>query len=125
MLRRRAAFEAAREGVSENSARTAVELVHGALAWIPARLTALGYALGGSFDDALNSWRTLSLRDKASLHDGNERIAAAVGKAAMTGFLEQPANSSAAARNALRLVTRTVFIWVTVIALMTIFGWAV
>jgi membrane protein required for beta-lactamase induction len=25
----------------------------------------------------------------------------------------------------MRLVTRTLFIWVTVIALMTIFGWAV
>ena len=34
----------------------------------------------------------------------------------MTGFLDQPPNSSAAARNAMRLVSRTLFIWVTIIA---------
>jgi len=54
----------------------------------------------------------------------NDEVVARVGKAAMTGFLDEPPNSSAAARNSLRLVERTLFIWVTVIALLTIFGWA-
>jgi membrane protein required for beta-lactamase induction len=52
-------------------------------------------------------------------------LAGGVGRAAMSGILDEPANSSQAARNAMRLVTRTLFLWMIVIALMTIFGWAV
>ncbi|MBN1237292.1 MAG: regulatory signaling modulator protein AmpE [Gammaproteobacteria bacterium] len=125
LLRRRAAFEAARHTPKAEAALPAIEIVHGALALIPARLAALGYALAGSFDDAIDCWRGLGRPEGRPLHEGNARIVAAVGKAAMTGYLEQPANSSAAARNSLRLVMRTLFIWVTVIALMTLFGWAV
>jgi membrane protein required for beta-lactamase induction len=43
----------------------------------------------------------------------------------MTRALEEPTNSSAGARNAMRLVTRTLFLWITLLALMTIAGWAV
>ena len=125
LLRRRAAFEATREAETVRRALPAVELVHGVLALIPARLAALGYALAGSFDDAINGWRAYLRPDGVSVHASNSRLVAAVGKAAMTGFLEQPSNSSAAARNSMRLVMRTLFIWVTVIALMTLFGWAV
>lgn len=125
LLRRRAAFESARRPEVAESALPAAEALHGALAWIPVRLAALGYALAGSFDDAWNCWRNDVRAEAKPFYARNDRIAAAVGRAAMTGFLERPANSSAAARNAMRLVMRTLFIWVTVIALMTIFGWAV
>jgi AmpE protein len=125
LLRRRAAFEAARnEQAPPDAALTAMEDIHGVLAWVPARLAALGFALSGSFDDALNDWRAYRRADGQPIQRGNDEIAARVGKAAMTGFLRQPANSSAAARNAMRLVMRTLFIWITIIALMTIFGWA-
>jgi AmpE protein len=125
LLRRRAVFEAARSAPAVAAALRRVETVHGVLAFVPARLAALSYALSGSFDDAINGWRGYVRPQGAPIHHGNERLVAAVGKAAMTGFLEQPANSSAAARNSMRLVMRTLFMWVTVIALMTIFGWAV
>jgi membrane protein required for beta-lactamase induction len=55
----------------------------------------------------------------------NDALTAQVGKAAMIRALEEPTNSSAGARNALRLVTRTLFLWITLLALMTIAGWAV
>jgi AmpE protein len=125
LLRRRAAFESARDYSVAKAALPAAETLHGLLAWIPARLAALGYALAGSYDDALNRWRNFAPAPGRPFYVRTDRLAAVVGKAAMTGFLERPANSSAAARNALRLVMRTLFIWVTVIALMTIFGWAV
>jgi AmpE protein len=125
LLRRRAAFEAARQAPNVQAALPAIEIVHGVLALIPARLAALGYALAGSFDDAINCWRGQVRPEGLPIQEGNARIVAAVGKAAMKGFLEQPANSSAAARNSMRLVMRTLFIWITVIALMTLFGWAV
>jgi membrane protein required for beta-lactamase induction len=125
LLRRRTAFEAARDEAIGERMLPPVERVHALLLWLPVRLAALGYALSGSFDDALNYWRSQAAVPGEALHRRNDLLAAGVGRAAMTGFLEQPANSSLAARNAMRLVTRTLFIWMIVIALMTIFGWAV
>ena len=102
-----------------------VDALHGALAWLPARLAVIGYALGGSFDEAFDSWRNFHRLPEEPFYRSSERLAKTAGRAAMSGFLAQPENSSAGARNAMRLVTRTVWIWTTVIALMTLFGWAV
>jgi membrane protein required for beta-lactamase induction len=123
LLRRRAAFESTRNEDADENVSAAIESIYGLLKWVPARLAMLGYGLSGSFDDALNAWRSYDGPLKP-IDRRNDAIVARVGKAAMTGFLDQPSNSSAAAKNAMRLVTRTLFIWVTVIALMTIFGWA-
>jgi len=123
LCRRRAAFEAARVPTSTSDILGAIRLVHGVLLWIPVRLTALGYALGGSFEEAWERWRSHE-RSSGPLHRRNDALAAEVGRAAMSGFLDEPENSSLAAKNAMRLVNRTLFIWLTVIALMTLFGWA-
>ena len=125
LLRRRAAFESVRDAELAVNALPAIERVYGVLAFVPVRLAALGYALSGSFDDALNGWQSYRRSEGIAFHHGNDQLVARVGKGAMTGFLDEPSNSSAAARNAMRLVTRTLFIWVTVIALLTIFGWAI
>lgn len=125
LLRRRAAFEAARDPEVRVRPLAIIEALHGIMLWMPARLAALGYALSGSFDDALNAWRQLEPGQSLPIHRKNDLLAATVGKAAMAGILEQPANSAMAATNAMRLVTRTLFIWMILIAVMTIFGWAV
>jgi membrane protein required for beta-lactamase induction len=123
-----------RQSVTYNSERrpdeignilAVVEMVHGVLVWVPARLAVIGYAFSGSFDDAFNCWRNYKLQKDLPFHRSNDEVDACVGKAAMTGFLEETSNSSAATRYAMRLVTRTLFIWVTAIAVMTLFGWAV
>jgi membrane protein required for beta-lactamase induction len=125
LFRRRVSYRASREQAGNEATLAAIDTVHGVLVWVPARLAILGYAMSGSFDDALNCWRSYELHSDLPFHRSNDEVVACVGKAAMTGFLEETPNSSAAARNAMRLVHRTVFIWVTVIGLMTIFGWAV
>lgn len=125
LFRRRLAYRAGRAPDDVAAELGAVENVHGVLVWIPARLAILGYALSGSFDDALNCWRSYELKSDLPFHRSNDEVVACVGKAAMTGFLEGAPNSSIAAGNAMRLVHRTLFIWLTVIGLMTIFGWAV
>lgn len=125
LLHRRTVFESSRNADLEIRVRPAVESVYGVLKWIPARLAALGYALTGSFDDALESWRTVGRDADAPFHTNNDELVARVGRAAMTGTLDEPSNTSAAARNSMRLVTRTLFLWVTILAAMTIFGWAV
>lgn len=121
LLRRRVAFEHQRTGELEN-VLVAIEAIYGLFKWIPARLAMLGYALAGSFDDAMNAWRGQVDQDKLPIDEFNDLLIARVGRAAMTGYLDEPANSSAAARNSMLIVRRTIFFWVTAIALLTLFG---
>jgi AmpE protein len=123
LLRRRAAFESSRDPALRSIVLPIVEGVHGVLLWVPVRLAAIGYGLSGSLDDALAGWKHHESEHAGPIHRRNDLLAATVGKAAMTGAIGQPGNSALAARHAMRLVTRTLFIWLTVIALMTIFGW--
>jgi membrane protein required for beta-lactamase induction len=125
MLRRRAAFESLRDAELNAAVFPAIEAIYGVLKWIPSRLAMLGFALSGSFDGALNGWKSHRAQPGTPIDKNNDSLTARVGKAAMLGALDEPANSSAGARNAMRLVTRTLFIWITLLALMTIFGWAV
>jgi AmpE protein len=123
MLRRRVVYEHHRSGDGRDRALIAIEAIYGLLKWIPARLAILGYALAGSFDDAMNAWRSEIDYDGKPIDERNDMLVARVGKAAMTGYLDEPANSGAAARNSMRIVRRTIFMWVSVIALLTLFGW--
>jgi membrane protein required for beta-lactamase induction len=125
MLRRRAAFESLRDPEIDAAVFPAIEAAYGILKWVPARLTILGFALCGSFDDALKHWKQHHAEPGMPIDKTNDVLTAQVGKAAVFGALEQPVNSSAGARNAMRLVTRTLFLWITLLALMTIAGWAV
>lgn len=124
LLRRRIVFEHGRSGGTNTAVLAPVEAIYGILKWVPARLAMLGYALTGSFDEAVNAWRDELDAGGRPIDERNDLLVARVGKSAMAGHLDEPANSSAAARNAMRIVHRTVFVWVSVIALLTIFGWA-
>lgn len=121
LFRVRTAFEGSR-GAGVNSQ---VEFFHGLLSYIPARLAALGYALGGSFDDAFDAWREYLPADDEPFSRTTDRIAATVGCGAMAVGGTLPEDNHAAASNAMRLVTRALFAWITVVALMTLFGWAI
>lgn len=125
LLRRRVAFIAGRDPESVRLTLPAVDAIHGLLVWIPARLAVVGYAVSGNFDDAFNCWRSYELKSDLPFHRSNDEVVACVGKAAMTGSMVDGPDPSAAARRAMQLVNRTVFIWVTVIAVMTLYGWAV
>lgn len=125
LLRRRVAFIAGRDPESVRLTLPAVDAIHGLLVWIPARLAVVGYAVSGNFDDAFNCWRSYELKSDLPFHRSNDEVVACVGKAAMAGSMVDSSDPSAAARRAMQLVNRTVFIWVTVIAAMTLYGWAV
>lgn len=103
----------------------AIEALHGVLVWLPARLAAIGYALSGNFDEAYNCWRRYELKSDLPFHHGNDQVVACVGKAAMGGTEADISDPGVAARRAMQLVFRTLFIAVTAIAVMTLFGWAV
>jgi AmpE protein len=95
------------------------------LDWIPARLVALGYAVGGSFVDAIHTWRSQSGFWSGRSH----QVLQSSGFGALQ--LDPRALSNAAPeflpkylREALGLVARTVVTWLVVIALMTLSGWS-
>jgi len=124
LLRRRAAFEGAREARSR-SFGTALALLHGLLAWLPARLAAAGYALAGSFEDAVGNWRVAMDRATESLLDRSEDLLARVGRASLQPSLAAVAPDeldAATARGAWRIVARSTWLWLAVIALLVLVG---
>ncbi len=129
LIRRRAVFTASRSEPDEEQAarvRDAAETLHGWLAWIPARLTALGYATAGHFDEAIAAMRAPSEEHGASTSEHNEKLLARVGVAALS-LQEEPDETITArgirgAAAARRLVFRQLMIWTVVIALMTLYG---
>lgn len=129
LVRRRAVFNAIRD--EENSGaqervRDAATTLHGWLAWIPARLTAIGYAFAGHFDAALAAWRAPEDAPPATASESSEHLLARVGKGAMA--LQDEAGEELTDRGvrgataANKLVFRLLLIWVVIIAGMTLYG---
>jgi len=130
LIRRRAVFNNSRDdGKSITAIVQASETLHGWLAWIPARLTAIGFAMAGSFEGALTAWRTPADSKAMPLHEQSESLLARVGVGAMA--LQEIKGESTSdrgvrgARAANGLVFRLLFIWAAVIAAMTLYGWSV
>lgn len=129
LIRRRAVFSAVRDEQTDGSAariRDAAALIHGWLAWIPARLTALGYATAGHADDAIAALRAPSEDREGTTSEQSEYLLARVGVAALA-LQDRPEESitergirGASAAN--KLVFRQLLIWAVIIAAMTLYG---
>jgi membrane protein required for beta-lactamase induction len=130
LMRRRAAFEAGRQGAAptRDSFAGALAFVHGLLAWIPARLAAGSYALAGSFEDAVGNWRAAVSRVGEGLLDRSEDLLARVGKGSLQPSLADIREEDlgvAAAQGALRIVSRSLWIWLAAVAVLVLVGRAV
>ena len=131
IIRRRAVFRATRDDRNEIAIqiRNAATSLHGLLAWIPARLTAVGYAMAGSFDGALHAWRSPPADDAGNQRETGEQLLARIGVGALA--MHDIADESdtergiRGARAANGMVFRLLFIWAAVIAAMTLYGWSV
>ncbi len=136
LIRRRAVFNLTRKeeggGISQQTVE-GTQLVHGWLAWVPARLSAIGYAMAGSFEGALQAWRKPlpATDDTRSLHinEQSESLLARVGTGALALHdIDGESESERGVRGATTangLVFRLLFIWAAVIAAMTLYGWSV
>ncbi len=127
MMRRRAAFEASRREIPPDgdSFSGALALLHGLLAWVPARITAGSYALAGSFEDAVGNWRVAVDEVSGRLLDRTEDLLARVGKGSLQpSLVDVPALDldAATARGAWRIVVRAVWIWLALIAVLVLAG---
>lgn len=95
------------------------------LDWIPARLTAFGYALSGHFEGAVLRWREAAAASEHWLLSSDPVLAAA-GFGALH-LEDEPRDNGTwnhVLQSAMSLVWRTLVLWVFVIALLTLAGWA-
>jgi len=101
------------------------------LDWLPARLTALGYAVIGSFVHAIHSWKEHSDEWAHDAETANKAILTCTGIGALdlhdfyladddTLSNEQASEHIRAAQ---ALIKRTAVAWLTVLAILTLVGW--
>jgi AmpE protein len=100
----------------------AVTRLYGILAWVPAHLAALGYALAGSFEDAVSDLKSFYANCTVHFFQVNDEVLVCAGLGALRASAEEPGTGRL--RSALLLVRRTVIIWMVVYALIALFGWA-
>ncbi|MGH8397632.1 MAG: regulatory signaling modulator protein AmpE [Gammaproteobacteria bacterium] len=100
---------------------SAVGRLHGVLAWIPAHLAAIGYALAGSFEDAISELKAFYGNSTLRFFQVGEEVLVCTGLGALRAGSEE--SGTVRLRSALLLVRRTLIIWMAVYALITLFGW--
>jgi membrane protein required for beta-lactamase induction len=110
----------------------AAERTFAVLDWAPARLLSLSFFLAGSFDDAMHAWRRVTAAEQ-DLSESNRSVVIVTGCGAMRHDVEDAFDESEHGdaydlywvRAARGLVLRSVVVWVTVVALLTMAGWFV
>ncbi len=96
--------------------------------WLPARLTAICYAIAGSFEDALYGWRSYQERRLDEFSDSNSGILICTGGGAMrlTTLLgeqsEELHDYSHLPQSAMALVWRSLVVWLVIAGLMALTG---
>lgn len=95
--------------------RAAVRL-HGLAAWLPARITSASFALAGNFDDAINAWRGIPVKEQTNLSQGSDILLGAVGAQALGDRPDR-------VPGAVALVQRSLFfVWGPIVAVAVILG---
>jgi len=94
------------------------EFIHAIMAWVPARLLAIGYALTGNFDGAYHAYRDRA--HTSDLQQSNQEILIATGLGAMRNL--EMNNEIASIQAAQALVMRGIIVWIGILAIMTLGG---
>lgn len=119
------AYRLVRMALAFISEHQAVELRPGldalgyALGWLPARASALAFALAGSFVHALEGWARA--REGA---EGNKAVVVQAGEGALNTTLDErsPDVVEKVLSDARGMITRSIFIWLAAAAVLTIAG---
>lgn len=98
--------------------------------WLPARLTAICYAIAGSFEDALYGWRSYRERRYDEYSDSNSGTLICTGAGAMrlTTLLDEHDTElhdySHLPQSAMALVWRSLVVWLVIAGLLALTGLA-
>ncbi|MES2952758.1 MAG: cobalamin biosynthesis protein [Pseudomonadota bacterium] len=106
-----------------DSLKATASLTWHAMDWVPARITALGFAFVGSFEEAVDSWR----QREAQFPGGNNGVVLAATAGAVNVKLGEPDSPGAGQtpqavhlRAVVGLVWRTVVMWMVFLALLSL-----
>lgn len=91
--------------------------------WLPSHLTALCYAIIGSFIDALHEWKLHKSFD-AFNPDECENMLVRTGLASLRMDANSITFDESSLKHILEMSWRTTLVWLTVLALMTMAGWS-
>jgi AmpE protein len=94
-------------------------LVQSGMAWAPARLLSIGYALTGHFDGAVQAYRSRPREDNLAL--SNHDVLVNTGLGALRH--QRQTDEISCIHSARSLVMRSVLVWIAVLALLTLGGW--
>ncbi|MBT8129670.1 MAG: regulatory signaling modulator protein AmpE [Gammaproteobacteria bacterium] len=106
------------EGLNDSLSAVAI-LFQAVLTWVPARMLAMGYALTGHFDGALQAYRNRPYESDLALENYDVLVNTGMG-ALRDQEATDEISSIISARN---LVMRSILIWIAVLALLTLGGW--
>ena len=90
------------------------------LAWAPAHLAAMGYALTGNYEGAKQEFYNKTQQD--DLFNCNYHTLITAGQGALVNC--QAGEEIACIRSTRALVLRTLIVWLGIIAILTLLGWA-
>lgn len=98
------------------------------LEWPSARLVALGYAITGSFDHAMDSLRRMFWGESSRMSENTRTLLmqSGAGAARLDELLEDEVDASALSAvfaTVINHVHRNIIVWMTVLAIFTLAGW--
>jgi membrane protein required for beta-lactamase induction len=99
------------------------------LDWAPARITAFTYAIAGSFEDALNGWRSYQETrfDEFSNNASGILICTGTGALRLSSLLDDKfgntGESHYVVEAAMGLIWRSLLVWLAILSIFTLAGW--
>lgn len=113
---------AAREFGADSEFGDAALRLHGLLAWAPARLLALSYALAGSFEDAMTDWKAYYENCATRFFQISNDVLICTGRGALRVGTDEADAPLAEAGAAVNLVYRALIVWLAALGLFTLAG---
>lgn len=110
-----------RRHCEDEQGREALQHLHHILTWLPARTAGFGFALAGSFVGAIHAWRCEPLDWSRPSREFIE----AVGLGALAYQEEDEVQDSLSSElhATLELIQRSRYVWLAVLAVLTLLGW--
>ncbi|MDQ2070589.1 regulatory signaling modulator protein AmpE [Natronospira bacteriovora] len=109
--------EEARTGLAQHAV-----MFEGILAWLPARLLAISYALTGSFEEAMADWKAYYEECTEPFFETSEGVLSCAGCGALRISAGTTESGLAVVRSARGLLMRSLVLWLAVLAMLTLAG---